>query len=171
MQKRQNLAWGTVLIILGIFFLINQMMPELIGQIIGQNFSWPWIIIGIGLIFILIAIITATGDLAVPGSIVGGIGVILNYQSQTGDWASWGYVWTLIPGFGGVGILLSTIINRGRKKQYAEGFRLLIISGIGFLIFGSIFGVFSWQFSQYWPILLIAYGVWILIRSLFLDRK
>ena len=167
MQKRQNVVGGTILILLGIFFLLNQFMPGYLDQFLGKNFSWPWIIIGIGFIFIFFAIVTMTGDLAIPGCIVGGIGGILNYQAQTGDWESWAYVWTLIPGFVGLGIFLSAIINRGNKKQYAESFQLMIISGIGFVIFGSIFGVFTWQFAQYWPVLLIVYGVWILIKNIF----
>jgi len=83
MENRHGIVWGILLILLGGFFFVTQMYPNIFGYI-----YWPFIVIGVGAAFLLAAILTRTGGLAIPGCIVGGIGGILYYQAISGDWAN-----------------------------------------------------------------------------------
>jgi len=107
--------------------------------------------------------------LATPACIVGGIGVLLYWQNVTGNWESWAYAWTLIPGFVGVGIVLTGLLSRGNRQSVHEGGTLILISLVLFAIFGSFFGALGLM-GKYWPILLVALGLLMLIRPLFRFR-
>ncbi len=71
-RSKSALVTGTVLIVLGVFFLVTRFVPGFF-----ETFSWPYIVIGVGVLFMLIAFITWTPGLAVPACIIGGIGGIL----------------------------------------------------------------------------------------------
>ena len=160
-SKKSTFAWGIILIHFGAFLLANQLIPEL-----KTLFDWPWIIIGVGLVFILIAIVTRTGGLEIPGCIVGGIGSILYYQNLTGNWETWSFAWSLIPGFVGIGVALATLIS---PKENPDGFSassiLIAISLILFFIFGgaTFFGLDSFVL---WPVIIIALGLFLLVKGI-----
>jgi hypothetical protein len=143
---------------LGAFFLAWQIRPDLI-----PSADWPFIIIGFGLLFIIAAAFFSVGPLAIPGAIIAGIGGILFYQNLTNDWESWTYLWTLIPGFVGVGLLIAALFDHGARR-FRAGLNLLVMSVIGLAIFGGAFG-FGGQWAKYWPGALILLGIWMLIRS------
>jgi hypothetical protein len=161
MENRRGLVTGLILILLGGFFLAAQLMPHIFGYI-----SWPFIVIGVGGAFLLAALLTRVGGLAVPGCVIGGIGGILYYQATTNDWASWSYVWTLIPGFVGVGVILAGLLSRDRPRFDTGGLILLAISAMGFMIFGGVFGL-AFDVSTLWPIFLIGIGFIVLISAIF----
>lgn len=160
MKQKSSIFWGVLLILLGILLLSRELWPEFF-----QFWDWPFFIIGLGALFILWAIFSGTGGLAVPGSILAGIGGILYYQNLTSDWASWAYIWALIPGFVGIGVILSGIIDRNYKEAFSGGLILLLISGVLFFAFGEFFGLQA-EITQYWPALLILLGVIALVRAL-----
>lgn len=165
MNNRQGIVWGLLLIILGGFFLASRLMPDLFGFVF-----WPFIVIGVGGIFFLAAILTRTGGLAVPGCIIAGIGGILYWQAVTGHWESWAYIWTLIPGFVGLGVIFAGLLDRERPHFDSGGLVLMAISAMGFMIFGSAFGqLFGMSFNAgtLWPLFLIGIGVITLISALF----
>jgi hypothetical protein len=161
MEHRHGIMWGILLILLGCFFLITRLMPDIFGEE-----SWPFIVIGVGAVFLLSALLTGNGGLAIPGCIVGGIGGILYYQSLTHDWESWAYAWTLIPGFVGVGVILAGLFSRDHPRFDTGGLVLIAISAMGFLIFGGSFGL-NLNVNTLWPIFLIGIGVITLIGALF----
>jgi hypothetical protein len=158
MSKRGSLVGGVILILIGGLILINQLMGG-----IGIQISWPLILVGMGLLFLLFGAIFGIGGLAVPGSILAGLGLIFYYQDYTGDFTSWTYMWALIPGFVGVGVLISGLINPGTGKG---GWSLLAISAVLFIIFAAIFGDLSDQWVLYISIAIIIIGVIGLIRGL-----
>jgi hypothetical protein len=89
---------------------------------------------------------------------------------QTGDWTSWIYLWALIPGFVGVGIILAALLDRNWKSMLA-GFDLLLISGVLYMVFASIFGGPA-LLGPYGPsALLILLGIYVLIRGAISSRK
>jgi len=110
-----------------------------------------------------------TPEMAVPATIVTGIGCLLYWQNATGRWESWAYVWTLIPGFVGVGTILAGLLGRNLRKSLSDGGSLIFISLIMFAIFSSFLGGRGF-FGNYWPALLILLGLWILVRPLFRAR-
>ena len=164
MRNRGGFIWGVLLILLGAFLLTTRLMPETFDFL-----SWPFTVIGVGGFFLLAAILTRNGGLAIPGCIVGGIGGILYYQNLYNAWASWSYTWTLIPGFVGIGVILNGLIDRSGPRFDSGGLVLMAISAVGFMIFGGAFGL-DWEFIDLWPLFLIGAGVMTLISAFFHRR-
>ncbi len=159
MHKQSSIIIGLILILAGLLFLVLQAFPGVADQFDLAS-QWPLIIVGIGALFLLGAIL-GTPPLAVPGSVVSGIGLLLYYQNATGNWQTWAFAWALIPGFVGVGILIMSFLDKESRDQGREGLRLVLISLALFLVFGGFFGIFG----QYWPVLLILGGVLLLFRG------
>lgn len=161
-QGRSNLALGVILLLLGAWFLAVQLVPGL-GDLINIEGSWPLIVVAVGGILLLIGLLLGVPDMAVPACVVGGIGVLLYWQNATGNWGSWAYAWTLIPGFVGLGIILAGLIGGRPGSAVREGGGLIIISLILFAIFASFLGGLN-LLGAYWPVLLIVLGLWLLAR-------
>jgi hypothetical protein len=166
-SRRTNLVFGVILVLAGVIFLIFQLFPALQLFINWAN-AWPLIIVGVGAIFLLSAVLGRVPGLAVPASIIGGIGLLLYWQNLTDTWASWAYAWALIPGFVGVGVILAGILGGQVRKSLSGGLWLIVISLVMFCIFGSFLGGFG--LGDYWPVLLIGLGFLILLRPLFRTR-
>lgn len=164
-QQRSNLAVGLLLLIIGGWFLAVQFYPEL-EQYIRIDLEWPLFIIGLGLVFWILAALVRAPGLAVPGAILAGIGGLLYYQNQTNDWESWAYAWTLIPGFVGVGVFLMNLFEGRFGQGLREGGGMVVFSLIMFGIFGAFLGGPP-ILSTYWPALLIIVGLWLVLRGLF----
>ena len=161
--KRTSIVGGAILILVGGLLFAAQIMPELLPDF-WQIFSWPWIIIGIGLVLFALGAALGEPGMAVPAMIVSGLGGILAYQWYTGDWQSWSYIWTLIPGFVGLGIILMSLL--GGDASVKDGGTLVFISFIMTAVFGSFFGAIGMA-GRYWPVLLILLGVVLMVRSFF----
>jgi hypothetical protein len=167
-ENRHGVVFGILLILLGGFFLAVKLYPQIFGFVF-----WPFIVIGIGGVFLISALLTRTGGLAIPGCILAGIGGILYYQAVTGDWASWAYIWTLIPGFVGLGVIIAGLLSRGNPHFDSGGLVLMAISAMGFLIFTSVFGNifgFDMPISTLWPLFLIGIGLITLFSAIFRKR-
>lgn len=158
-MQRSTVVGGVILILLGALLLVRQVVPHLFIW-----FSWPFYIIGFGLLFIIAAAISGTGGLAIPGSIIAGIGGILYYQQLTGSWESWAYMWTLIPGFVGFGIVMAGLFEASCRKIDNSGWFLIALSLVGFIVLGGAFGM-PWIAVKFWPLILILLGVIALINS------
>lgn len=94
---------GTTLVVLGAFLLLDQLGVDLF------SFAWPFVVIVPGLLFF--AAMVARGrrgaPLAIPGSIVTGVELILLYQNTFDHWETWAYAWALIfPTALGVGLIV-----------------------------------------------------------------
>lgn len=161
MERRSSIVGGTILILVGLAFLLIQMFPGLANRV-DMGLHWPLIVVAVGALFLLGALL-GTSPLAVPGSIISGIGLMLYYQNATGNWASWAFAWTLIPGFVGIGLILMGILDRKERKSIREGSRLLAVSLVLFLIFGAFFTGLG-GFGRFWPVLLILAGGWLLLK-------
>lgn len=162
-RTRSSFVSGILLILIGGYALAAQFIPALK---FWENLAlpWPiWVVGSGGLLFVLGLILAAPG-MAVPASIVGGVGAILWYQNATGDWQSWVYLWTLIPGFVGVGTILAGVLE-GKTRQSLRSGGWLIVVSLGLLAFFSVFFARG-LLRTYWPVLLIAWGGWILIQPL-----
>ncbi|MCP4424953.1 MAG: hypothetical protein GY803_10700 [Chloroflexi bacterium] len=161
MEKRSSIVGGLILILVGSLFLLMQLFPSLADQVDFAR-QWPLMIVAVGAFFLLAALFGAP-PLAIPGSIVGGIGGILYYQNLTGNWASWAYVWALIPGFVGIGIFLMHMLRGQFQKGIREGGPQIAISAVMFVVFAAFFNGLG-GLGQYWPVLLILVGGWLLLK-------
>lgn len=168
-SRKSSLVFGVLLVLVGAVFLIVQLVPGL-KETINWASAWPLIIVGIGVAFLVGAVVGGVPGLAVPAAIIGGIGGLLWYQNATDSWDTWSYAWALIPGFVGVGIILSGILSGNIREALTGGGWLILISLVMFFIFGSFLGGFE-QFGAYWPVLLIVLGVLILLRPLIRARN
>jgi hypothetical protein len=162
MDKRGSVIGGLILIAMGLLFLLLQTNPEIAAQI-DLGLHWPLIIVAVGVLFLLGALL-GTAGMAVPGMIMVGLGGLFYYQSMSGNWASWAYTWTLIPGFVGLGIILMGLLDSDSRSSIRGGITLLFISLVMFAIFGGFMGGFG-ILQQFWPVLLIVAGILILLRN------
>ena len=168
-QQRSNLVVGLLLLLVGGWFLAGQFYPDL-ANLIQIEMTWPLWVIGVGLLFLVLSVIASSPGLAVPAAIFSGLGAILYWQEQTGDFGSWAYAWTLIPGFVGVGIFLSSIMEGRLAYGLRELLRLALTSAILFGVFGAFLGGPEYL-QTYWPILLIVVGVWLMGRGMLSNRR
>lgn len=165
-RTRTSVVGGLLLILLGLFFLAYQVMPDRLAWL-RVEMGWPMIVVAVGAGLLIFGLLVGAPGMAVPACIVAGIGLLLYWQNATGNWESWAYAWTLIPGFVGVGTILAGILGEGRLRDALEGgFWLITISLVMFAIFGSFLGGMN-LFGPYWPALLILLGLIILVRSFF----
>jgi hypothetical protein len=164
-SNRTQLIFGIILILLGAWFLAVRTMPDL-QSLLGRFSEWPWQIIGAGIVLLVIGLVIGAPRMAIPACVVAGIGGILYYQNLSGDWASWSYMWTLIPGFVGVGNILAGILGGDFRRSFGHGLNLIITSAVLFLIFAAFFGGLD-LLGAYGPaMLLILLGAWIVARGL-----
>lgn len=159
-MKRESIGWGVLLILLGLGFLANQMFPDLFA-----GFAWPWLLVALGAIFVVMSLLTRSGGTMVPGTILLGLGGIFLYQTRTGDWASWAYLWPLMPGLAGLGLFLGSYLDREMRPARMVGLIMLAAGLILLAVFGGLFGLTP-EILRYWPVLLIVIGAIIFFRAL-----
>lgn len=167
-KTRSAVGVGTLLIVLGVFFLVTRIVPNLMA-----TFSWPWVVIGVGAAFMIAALVSWTPGLAVPACIIGGIGGILLWQNLTGLWGTWSFAWTLIPGFVGVGVFISELMEGRPLKGLVDGGSPIVVSAVLFLVFGSFLGPRTGVFpmiGNWWAVGLILIGVLVVLRPLIRHR-
>ena len=164
-----SLIGGALLIIFGLFALAGNLFPRL-----DWGFFWPFIIIGIGTLFFVAMFAGGkqTAAFAIPGSIIGGIGLVLLFQNITHHWESMSYFWTLIVTFVGLGIFIMGWYG-GDATQKKSGLNVMKVGLIMFIIFGAFFEmIFSSFGGILFPVLLIALGAYlVLARSGLLGGK
>ena len=165
-QGRSQLALGVILILLGAWFLLTKTMPQL-TQSFERYTQWPLNMVLIGAAILVIGLATGSPGLAVPASIVAGLGGIFYYQKLTNHYDSWSYMWALIPGFVGVGNIIAGLLGDNPADSLKHGLRLIVISAVLFLVFSSLLGGMT-LLGAYGPAaLLILLGVWLLGNGIY----
>lgn len=166
---RGNALGGTLLIVLGIVFLVGQIFDFHLS-----HYLWPFMVIvpGVFLFFGAMALDEEAGKaLAIISGIVTMVGVILFVFTFTDLWASWSYAWALVAPTGpGLGLwLLGTLKNRADLvKSGKDLMRVgLIIFVVAAVFFELIIGINGYSLGRYFlPLLLIAVGLLLLARNL-----
>jgi hypothetical protein len=160
---------GLLLIVLGIFFLIGQFF-----EWDRWSFAWPFFIIVPGALFLVAAFLggQSSSGLAIPGSIITMVGLLLLYQEITQHYESWAYAWALIPTAVGVGIMVDgrlcndpLRVQRGRRLA-AVGLTLL---AAGFVFFELLLNIGGWFDGMIGgtivSFLLIGAGIYLFVRN------
>ena len=164
-----SLVCGSLLIIFGVLALLGK---------IFQNYDfwgtfWPFFIIGVGLLFFvgMFAGGRSVSGLAIPGTIITTIGLMLFYQNLTHHWESWSYGWTVILMSVGLGIFIMGVWGQN-ENQRSAGLGVLRIGVILFIIFGAFFELIFTSGMRFglrsilFPVGLILLGLYlILMRS------
>ena len=163
------LVGGALLIAFGLLALAGQVFRN-----VDWGFLWPFTVIGFGALFFVAMFVGGKGAaaFAIPGSIIGGIGLILLFQNITQHWESMSYFWTLIIMFVGVGIYIMGWYG-GDANQKGAGLRVMKVGFILFIIFGAFFEMIFSSFSNIlFPVLLILLGGYLILsRSGLFSRK
>ena len=162
-------AWlGGALIVVGVIFFIGQWLDIDWGAA-----TWPFYVIAPGLAMLAFGLTQRNGSgLAIAGSIVTMVGLVLLYQNATDRWESWAYAWSLVgPGGSGLGMLLYGA-RAGNRRMARDGFwQILTAIGLflaGFVFFEGIIGISGRRLPiPDWilPAAVIAIGVIVLIRG------
>jgi len=159
-MKRESIGWGIILILAGLGFLAYQMFPNVFA-----GFEWPWLLVTLGAIFVVMSLVTRTGGTMVPGVTLLGLGGLFLYQTRTGDWASWAYLWPLMPGLAGLGLFLGSFIDREMRPARLVGLIMLAAGLVLLAVFGGLFGLTP-EILRFWPVVLIVIGAVIFARAL-----
>lgn len=165
---RNNLAIGVVLIAVGLLFVAGQVLNFRLGQ-----FMWPFFIIVPGAFLLSFAFsskVTNGEPLAVIGSMITTLGLMLLYQSVTGHWASWAYAWALLaPTSIGAGLWLYGA--RKDKPDLVSSGRTVVTVGLIIFLVGAVFFEMLLGISRLGgiliPVALIVLGGVLLFKNLF----
>jgi hypothetical protein len=166
---------GSILIVFGLLALVGQIFRGFQFW----SYLWPFIIIGIGGLFFIgmFAGGKSMAGLAIPGSLIGGIGILLFLQNITNGWESWAYSWTVILILVGLGIFIMGLYS-GEEHRRQAGLRVMKVGAILFVIFGGFFELLFSAFRPYglqqyiFPVLLVLLGAYlVVVRSGLLPSK
>lgn len=173
MDKNRNITGaiiGIVLVLIGIFSLFGRYFVFL-----NMDYLWPLIVVVVGAVFFVVMLLgdKSRGGLAVPGSILVTIGLILFVMNLTNTWEAWSYCWALIVCASGIGVWINGQWS-DRPELKKRGFATLRTGLILFIIFGvimefifSISGEAHWGSLLLWSILLTLVGVYLLVTRIF----
>ena len=163
-QNYGSLIAGLMLLLFGGLALASQFF----GPFDFWGNYWPLIIVGIGALFFVGMFAWGRGasGLAIPGSIVTAVGLMLVIQNLTNHWESWAYGWTVIIAAVGLGIYLMGL-QREDEGQRQAGIQVMRIGAVLFVIFGAFFEMIfnSSQVAQLiFPVGLILLGGYLILR-------
>lgn len=132
-----QLYLGVVLIVTGGLFLADQLLDIRI-----MRFFWPLLVVLLGLTFFVGMLFAGRrgAGLAIPGSIITTIGLLLFIQNTFDLWVTWAYAWALLVSATGLGML---IMNGYLKRTGLRRVAGLLI-GLGltlFVLFGLLFEI------------------------------
>ena len=160
-SKKQGrpVALGVALILIGVFFLADR------AGIV--EFSWPLILLAIG-----VAIIAGAGkgkraDVMFPGTLLFLLGLVFLLEHNT-PWfhGGWGDAWPLLIIAVGLAFIVSYFANT--SKGTGPLIPGVVLIGLGFLFFLATYNVIHWtrlgNFIQWWPLILVLVGIWLLVK-------
>jgi hypothetical protein len=158
-----SLVGGAILILVGVMTLMGQWIS---GAFWGNY--WPFIVIGVGALFFvgMLAGGPDTAALAIPGSIISAVGLILWLQQTFGHYESWSYAWTVIIMAVGFGLFVMGW-RQGDARRRVEGQRVMQTGLVLFILFGAFFEMVfrSFNGAQYlFPAALILLGVYLVAK-------
>lgn len=163
---------GILLLAIGVGALALRQFGVNIGELVGLG-AWPLLVVVPGLILIASAVVATPPNgtgLAVGGSIVTTVGLLLLYQQSSGHWESWAYAWALLPTAAGAAMTVYGFSTR-RASLTSLGLRLAGIGAMMFAIglwyFEGVFetGQVPFDLATWWPALPLVAGLVLTARG------
>lgn len=154
-MKNQNAFVGLALLGFGIYFLLNQWhIPFL------QSFhSWPTVVIIIGLALAVQALAAKDYGNLFPAVILLGLGIHFHFRDEWPWWPEGWAVYTFI-----FGLAFLARYYKERKDGLAIGLTLVALSLLNFFYqsFQSYTARLFHLIGDLWPLLLIAFGLYLI---------
>lgn len=166
MQSRGTAYLASLLILAGLFFLAANLVGPLLG--LGWVQLWPGLLALAALAFYLPLLVwwgrrRQLAGLAVPGTILLANAFIFFYNTLSGDWDAWSYLWTLEPLTVGLGLYAAWLVGLRHRGLLVGGHVLSLIGLLLFAVLGLMFG--GPLARTVAPFVLIALGAYLLVRS------
>ena len=159
-MRNRNQVIGIILIVAGILVLIGRMAG-------AGSLGWPLFVLLPGVALLVWAFVGGedAATLAIPGSIVTTVGLILFFTNLGNYFEAWAYAWGLIVAGVGFGIFLQGALTADHDRE-REGMRVVTVGLALFAAFGAFFEFFifdnwsgSWVGRWLLPLALIAAGL------------
>jgi hypothetical protein len=172
-RNRNNLVVGGMLVAVGVLFFVALFFQQSLDMLDWGNL-WPLTIVAVGALFFVGMVIggRSTSGLAIPGSIISTVGLILWAQNAFNIFETWSYAWALIIVAVGVGQVIMGYWADMPGARTA-GFATMRVGAVLFLVFGammeiifSLTGVSNRQMSIIFPLGLLVLGLVLLITRL-----
>ena len=162
-KKKSNLLTGLVLVAVGGAALLFQIMPVSVGEFFGK-----FLLLGLGLIFLVVGIATREGGWFIPGGILTGLGAGVALVSSplaarlSGDEGGWFMLafaggWFLIP------LLTAIFAEETHWWAFIPG-GIIGLVGLAVLYGGLFMNALEWA-GRLWPLALIIGGALLLWKS------
>jgi hypothetical protein len=160
---------GLVLVVIGALLFVGQLSGIGIGDV-----GWPFIIVAIGVVLLLLGLfVNAEQGMVIGGTVVTTVGLVLAYQNATGLWSTWAYAWALVgPAASGLGLAIWGVRtgDAGATRNGFWGFLGgLALFAVAFLFFEGVIGLSGERLPlAEWvlPAAVVAIGVVLLARGL-----
>lgn len=154
-MKRQGIFPGVLLISVGVIFLLQNYNVPFIDQI----FSWPSILLIIGLAFLFQAYIGKDYQSIFTGVLLTGLGIHFHGLNIFSFWPNHWAMFTVI-----IGIAFLFRYSKTKKDGLVPGIILILISIVAFIYTGfiDVFGSFYSYIASFWPVALIGVGIYLL---------
>lgn len=155
-----GLIGGLILLFVGIVALIGQFVPDAWGELFGT-----FLLLGLGLVFIVLGIITRESGWFIPGGILTGLGMGIGLITSSlgnrlsGDEGGWFLLafaagWLLIP-------LMSAIFTHDKHWWALIPAGIIGLVGLAVLYGGVFMNALEWV-GKLWPVALIVAGALLL---------
>ncbi len=181
MQDRPSIGAAIMLILVGLFFLLNNagMFDDLD---MDAEKMWPALILLGGLAFLFQFFLGGDRD---PGLVFVGTGAMLlglffflftlnvalpfEFENLSGpvEWEDSEYLWPGYPLIGGIAFIAMSLFSR-KRDEFGVGLVAIVVGVVAF--FYTLGGEGIKDIARFWPVLVILSGVWLLLQQVFRAR-
>ncbi|MBU5593608.1 hypothetical protein KQI76_00345 [Amphibacillus sp. MSJ-3] len=159
-MRKQNYLTAYILIGVGLYFLLQQWQIPLL-----ENFTtWPTLLMILGFSLLIHGYLSRDHDKLFPGVVLLGIGIHFHAISIYPNWIDHWSVYAIIIG-------LAFLIRYQKTKVGLYPGLILLLTGL-FVLLSLTNSQFSQSVNQllrvlenYWPVSLIIFGVYLLIKK------
>lgn len=154
-MKRQGIFPGVLLVGVGLIFLLQNYNIPYINYI----FTWPSILLIIGLAFLFQAYIGKDYHSIFTGVLLVGLGIHFHGLQLFSFWPDHWAMFTII-----IGVAFLFRYSKTKKDGLIPGVILLIVSLVSFMYieFIDLFGSLFTYVENFWPVALIGAGIYLL---------
>jgi hypothetical protein len=169
----QAIVLGIILILVGVGYILFEIIPRWFLQIDVARYGWPVFVIVPGLVLIGVGgSRQEVAGLCIPGAVMTVAGLVMMFQNIFDLFATWSYTWTLVvPGSVGIGMWLQGLatdepsLRAAGLRTLGSGFILFLLAAV---LFEGVFHVSGRDFGflgrVLFPILIIVVGIVVMVR-------